>query len=259
MTAGAITDTVPFKPEFQPTGVLTNHDVTGMTFYIAQNMMLAFAVFFFVQVSLVPKVWRTSVCTAGLVTGVAWYNYTRMSQTWVDTYSSPTTFRYTDWLVTVPLQICEFFFILKACGPVRSGLGMQMFLASIVMVAAGWVAEIDIASKMGGFVVGMICWLYIVYQVSAGEAYEMSKNLTGASANAFASIRTIVAIGWTIYPIGFALAYLCYFDQPAGNLSNSMMAALNIIYNLADLINKGAFGMAVWQAAASDKSEMTKY
>jgi bacteriorhodopsin len=259
-TAGAITDTVPFHPQFQPTGVLTNHDVTGMTFYIAQNMMLAFAVFFFVQVSLVPRHWRTSVCTAGLVTGVAWYNYTRMSQTWVDTYNSPTTFRYTDWLVTVPLQICEFFFILKASGPTPSGLGLQMFLASIVMVAAGWVAEIDIAPKMVGFSIGMICWLYSVYQVSAGEAYELSKKLPadGAAAKAFASIRTIVAIGWTIYPIGFALAYLCYLDQPAGNLSNSLMAALNIIYNIADLVNKGAFGMAVFQAAASDRDEPMK-
>merc|ERR1711998_615919 len=107
-----------------------------------------------------------------------------MSQTWVDTYNSPTTFRYTDWLVTVPLQICEFFFILKASGPVPSGLGLQMFLASIIMVAAGWLAEIDIAPKMVGFSVGMIMWLYIVYQVSAGEAYELSKNLTGAAASA---------------------------------------------------------------------------
>merc|ERR1711904_633207 len=89
--------------------------------------------------------------------------------------------------------------------------------------------------------------------MGAGEAYEMSKRLPeGAAANAFSSIRTIVAIGWTIYPIGFALAYLCYLDQPAGNLSNSLMAALNIIYNVADLINKGAFGMAVFQAAAAD-------
>merc|ERR1719247_2624261 len=127
-------------------------------------MMLAFALFFFVQVSIVPKQWKNSVLCAGLVCGVAWYNYTFMKDQWVHTQISPTTFRYTDWLVTVPLQICEFFFILKASGPVRSGLGLEMFLASI----------------------GMVCWLYIVYQVSAGEAYEMSKKLPeGAASKAF--------------------------------------------------------------------------
>jgi hypothetical protein len=27
---------------------------------------------------------------------------------------------------------------------------------------------------------------------------------------------------------------------------------LNVLYNLADLINKGAFGLAIWSAAISD-------
>jgi hypothetical protein len=65
-------------------------------------------------------------------------------------------------------------------------------------------------------------------------------------------LKVIFSIGWTIYPIGFAIAYLCFFDQPAGVLSALAMGALNIIYNLADLVNKGAFGLAVWSAAASD-------
>ena len=55
--------------------------------------------------------------------------------------------------------------------------------------------------------------------------------------------------------IGFAIAYLCFFDQPAGVLSGEAMAALNIIYNLADFINKGAFGLCVWSAAVSDSNK----
>ena len=35
---------------------------------------------------------------------IAWYNYTFMKQQWVMTGQSPTTYRYTDWLITVPLQ-----------------------------------------------------------------------------------------------------------------------------------------------------------
>jgi len=75
---------------------------------------------------------------------------------------------------------------------------------------------------------------------------------TAASKSAFNTLKVIFSIGWTIYPIGFAIAYLCFFDQPAGVLSALAMGALNIIYNLADLVNKGAFGLAVWSAAASD-------
>jgi hypothetical protein len=30
---------------------------------------------------------------------------------------------------------------------------------------------------------------------------------------------------------------------------------LNIVYNIADLVNKGAFGLAIWVAATSDNSD----
>merc|ERR1712070_394210 len=230
------------------------HDVVGTTFYIACNMMLAFTLFFFVQVGQVPKRWKTSVSIAGLVTGIAWYNYCYMKECWVKNQDSPTNYRYTDWLITVPLQIVEFYFILKASGPVSGNLGTRLFTASLLMVLFGWLAEIDVMAKLVGFVLGCACWLYIVYEVFSGQAAECAARLqNNAARQAFAKLRLIFSIGWTIYPIGFAVAYLCYFDQPAGVLSGEAMAAINIIYNLADFVNKGAFGMCVWQAASSDK------
>lgn len=239
--------------------ILGPHDVCGMTFYIACNMMLAFTLFFFVQVGVVPQQWKTSVNIAGLVTGIAWYNYTYMKTQWIETQMSPTTYRYTDWLITVPLQIVEFYFILKACGPVNPCLGVKLFLVSLGMVFAGWLAEVDVMAKLVGFCIGMSCWLYIVYEVSAGSAASIARGVTSEAArSAFSTLRLIVTFGWTIYPIGFAIAYLCYFDQPAGVLSAEAQLALNVIYNLADLINKGAFGLCVWSAAVSDRTGAEK-
>jgi bacteriorhodopsin len=239
--------------------VLGPHDIVGTTFYIACNMMLAFTLFFFVQVGVVPKQWRTSVSIAGLVTGVAWYNYTYMKEQWIQTQVSPTQYRYTDWLITVPLQIVEFYFILRACsGAVPASLGVRLFLASLVMVFCGWLAEIDLMAKVVGFACGMAGWLYILYEVFAGSAAEHAKTIAperAAALSAFNTLKMIVSVGWCIYPIGFAIAYLCYFDQPAGVLSGLAMAVLNIVYNLADLINKGAFGLCVWSAAVGDKSK----
>merc|ERR1719194_329436 len=101
----------------------------------------------------------------------------------------------------------------------------------------------------------MLSWLYILYEVFAGSAADCASRMTSnASKSAFSTLRLIVSIGWCIYPIGFAIAYLCFFDQPAGVLSGKAMAALNITYNLADLINKGAFGLCVWSAAVGDRS-----
>merc|ERR1719258_601855 len=101
-------------------------------------------------------------------------------------------------------------------------------------------------AKLMGFAGGMACWLYILYEVFAGSASEHASRISGersAARSAFSTLRLIVSVGWCIYPIGFAIAYLCFFDQPAGVLSGEAMGALNVIYNLADFINKGAFGL----------------
>merc|ERR1712178_528422 len=119
------------------------------------------------------------VTIAGLVTGVAWDNYTYMKDQWVQTQSSPTQYRYTDWLITVPLQITEFYFILKSSGGnVPASLGFNMFMCSIAMVFFGWLAEINVMAKLLGFVLGMACWLYIVWQTFSGEASQYAKALT---------------------------------------------------------------------------------
>merc|ERR1719399_2611679 len=223
--------------------VLGPHDIVGTTFFIACNMMLAFTAFFFVQVGVVPKKWRTSVSIAGLVTGVAFYNYTFMKEQWVNLQVSPTNYRYTDWLITVPLQIVEFYFILQGGGlKVGGGLGMRLFLASLAMVMFGWLAEIDVLAKVVGFALGCAGWLYIVYETFAGEAASHAAKLTKqASRDAFNYVRLIVAVGYII----------------PGNLirpdgEGPPYNPLNVLYNLADLINKGAFGLAIWSAAVSD-------
>ena len=62
---------------------------------------------------------------------------------------------------------------------------------------------------------------------------------------AFSAMRMIVTVGWAIYPLGYVFGYLT-----GGVDANS----LNVIYNLADFINKIAFGLVIWAAAVSSVS-----
>ncbi len=244
------------KPEPRSTGAdgLASDDIVGTTFFIACNMMLAFTIFFLMSVQMVPKQWKTSVIVASLVTGIAFYNYTFMKETWVKTHSSPTQYRYVDWLITVPLQITEFYFILKGAGPVRSGLGTQMFTMSLGMVFAGWAAENNIIGKLPGFVLGMAAWLYIVYDVTSGESAGLAAGMKSqAHRDAFNYVRLIVSIGWIIYPLGYAIAYIIPGPLIRPHHEGAPYDVLNIVYNLADLVNKGAFGLAVYSAASTDK------
>ena len=216
---------------------LSTNDMTGVSFWLVTAAMLAATVFFFVERDRVHGKWKTSLSVAGLVTGVAFWHYLYMRGVWVDTGTSPTVYRYIDWLITVPLQIIEFYLILKVCTNVGSGLFWKLLSASVLMLVFGFVGETGGADANLMGVLGVIAWLYIIYEVFMGEAGKLNAASGNAAAqSAFNSIRWIVTVGWSIYPIGYWV----------GVGTNADMASANLIYNYADFINKIAFGLAIY-------------
>lgn len=228
------------------TGMLDPTDLVGVSFWIISAAMLAATFFFWVERDRAVGKWKTSLTVAAMVTGIAALHYFYMRGVWATTGESPTVFRYVDWLLTVPLQIVEFFLILSAITLVRTTLFWKLLIASLVMLITGYLGEV----YQGGllwpmFVVSMAAWLYIIYEIFAGEASKISKEFgTVASKKAFNALRWIVTVGWAIYPLGYVLGYI---GEPGAN-----DAALNLIYNLADFVNKIAFGVVIWAAATSD-------
>jgi bacteriorhodopsin len=226
-------------------GSLNPNDFVGVSFWLATAMMLAATVFFFIERDRVKGKWKTSLSVAGLVTGVAFWHYLYMREAWVDTGSSPTVYRYIDWLITVPLQIVEFYLILAAVTKVSANVFWKLLIASLVMLVGGYMGEAGYMEVMPAFIIGMAGWIYIIYEIFKGEASQLNENSGNAACQqAFRTIRAIVTFGWSIYPIGYYLAYL------GGGSHDS--ETLNIVYNLADLVNKAAFGLAIWVAATSD-------
>ena len=229
--------------------LLSSNDYVGMSFWLATGIMLASTIFFFVERNDVNGKWKTSMTVAGLVTGIAFWHYLYMRGMWSDMGASPTVFRYIDWLITVPLQIIEFYLIVAAVTAVSAGIFWRLLIASIVMLVGGYLGETGLWAPSVGFAVGMIAWIYIIYEIFLGEtAAANASSGNAASQSAFNTIKWIVTVGWAIYPVGYALGYF------AGGVNNE---ALNIIYNLADLINKTAFGLAIWAAAKSDSATST--
>ena len=226
-------------------GDLQTNDLTGISFWLVTAAMLAATVFFFAERDQVKGKWKTSLSVAGLVTGVAFWHYLYMRGVWIETGESPTVYRYIDWLITVPLQIIEFYLILRVCTNVSSGLFWRLLAASLVMLIAGFMGETGY-NEVICFVIGMAGWLYIIYEIFAGEASKASAGSGNAAGQtAFNALRLIVTVGWAIYPIGYAVGYF------GGGVD---AGALNLIYNLADFVNKIAFGMAIYVAAVSDSN-----
>ena len=223
--------------------ILETNDYVGVSFWIATAVMGAGALFFFMERSTVKPAWQTSLTVAALVCFVAFWHYLYMRDVWVVTGESPTVYRYIDWLITVPLQMIEFYLILAAIRKVPSGIFWRLLIGSVVMLVGGYLGEAGYINATLGFVIGMAGWIYILYEVFSGEAGKAaSKSGNKALVTAFGAMRMIVTIGWAIYPLGYIFGYL------TGGID---AASLNIIYNLADFINKIAFGLVIWAAAVS--------
>ena len=233
--------------------LLKPDDFVGISFWLITMALMASTVFFFLERDRVSAKWKTSLTVSGLVTLVAAVHYLYMREVWVNTGTSPTVFRYIDWLITVPLLMIEFYLILSAITKVPTGVFWRLMIGTLVMLVGGYVGEAGYLSVWPAFIIGMAGWVYILYEIFAGQASKISaQNAPPAVQAAFNTMRLIVTIGWSIYPIGYFFGYL------TGSGPETSASALNLIYNLADVLNKIAFGLIIWSVAVSESENAAK-
>ena len=147
--------------------ILDTNDYVGVSFWIATAVMATGALFFFMERSTVKPAWQTSLTVAALVCFVAFWHYLYMRDVWVATGESPTVYRYIDWLVTVPMQIVEFYLILSAVVAVSLSVFWNLLGASLVMLIFGYLGEAGLMDAtvdsyqqwLGGYISSGMCSL----------------------------------------------------------------------------------------------------
>jgi len=222
-------------------------DFVGISFWVISMCMVAATAFFFLETNNVSGKWKTSLALGGLVCLVAAVHYFYMREVWVTTGETPTVYRYVDWLITVPLQMIEFYIILAAVATVSAGIFWRLLIGTLVMLVAGYMGEAGFINAWAGFIVGMAGWAYILYEIFAGEAGKAAADKCPAAVQtAFSTMRWIVTIGWAIYPLGYFFGYLT---------GSADAVTLNVIYNVADVVNKIAFVAVIWAAATASSGK----
>ena len=106
------------------TTLLASDDFVGISFWLVSMALLASTAFFFIE--------RASV---------AFIHYMYMRDVWVMTGESPTVYRYIDWLITVPLLMLEFYFVLAAVNKANSGIFWRLMIGTLVMLIGGYLGE----------------------------------------------------------------------------------------------------------------------
>merc|ERR1712130_649804 len=231
-------------------GFLDPNDAVAISFWIISISMVAATVFFLMESMNVSAHWKTSMNVGALVTLVAAVHYFYMREFWVQIGMSPILYRYIDWSITVPLQMIEFYLILSAVQKNISGaMFWRLLLGTVVMLASGYCGEAHLVNAWVGFQVGMAGWLFILFEIFFGEAGSVAANGDKVNVHvksSFNTMRFIVTVGWSIYPLGYFFGYL------KGSVKDS---ALNLVYNLADFVNKIAFCLAIWASAKKSTAE----
>ena len=229
---------------------LKSDDFVGISFWLISMALVASTVFFFLERDRVVGKWKTSLTVSGLVTLVAAVHYFYMRDVWVQTGATPTVYRYIDWLITVPLLMIEFYLVLSAIAKVPGGVFWRLLIGTLVMLVGGYLGEAGYMSVMPAFIIGMLGWAYILYEIFLGQAGKINASSSPpAVQSAFSTMRWIVTIGWAIYPVGYFLGYL------TGSNPQDSANMLNIVYNLADVLNKIAFGVIIWTVAVSESNK----
>jgi bacteriorhodopsin len=232
-------------------------DYVGFTFFIGYMAMMAASVFFFFERGSVNGKWKLSLLVSGLITFIAAVHYYYMRDYYMAHGESPTFFRYIDWTLTVPLMCVEFYLLTKAAGA-RFGLLVNLILASVLMLVAGYIGEAfnpeggsTSHSVMWG-VISTVGYIYILYTAWAGEVAKLAADSGDAVVQKGVRILAwFVLVGWAIYPIG----YMC---MPGGWLNTGLgwsSANVDLFYNIADAINKIGFGLVVYGVAIQDSNK----
>ncbi len=233
---------------------IASDNYVAFTFFIGTMAMMASSAFFFFELGNTSKKWRTSVLVSGLITFIAAVHYYYMRSYNLATGESPTFFRYVDWILTVPLMCVEFFLITRKAGA-KVSLLWKLIAASLVMLVTGYFGEtIDRSNSVMWGVFSGIAYFYIFYLVWFGEVAQLAQNAGQQVAKATRILGWFVLVGWAVYPLGYILG------TPGGLFGIQLVAdpakamhAMDIVYNIADAINKIGFGLVIYVLSRNDE------
>ena len=216
-------------------------EITYRLFMVATAGMLAGTVFLLMSSREVDPKFRRGVYISALVTGIAWYHYQKMTVSFASG-DFDTPLRYVDWVLTVPLMFVEVLSVTSK-GAEYTQKVRTWGLAAVLMIGGGYYGEVNEAGGTEywiGFVVAMAAYAYLMRALQAEGT-----SLTGDESVAFDKIKNLILIGWLIYPLGYL--------APA--VSPDLMDLRELLYTIADIINKVGLGVLVLNMARVKSGE----
>ena len=158
-------------------------------------------------------------------------------------------YRYTDWLLTVPLLLIELILVMRLPAAESTQRATKLGILAALMIILGYPGEVssDPGTRWLWWGLSMMVFLVIVFDLFVGltKAVESQPPAVRGIVN---SARYTTVIFWCFYPIVFILPMI-------GISGGDARTAVQIGYTIADIVAKAGFGILIFNIAAR-KSEL---
>lgn len=235
---------------------------------VANFMSLAIAAmgasfFFFISVRGALKEGNRMAITIGAtIVLIAFYHYIRIYDSWVETAGGSMgtfneSYRYVDWLLTVPLLVAELIIVLRLDKKVESKLILRNVVYAFLMIATGYIGEMDKqtsvildSSRTIWGAISTIFFVLILRDLFGALAVSV-KRQTKEIQSIFKVLRVVLIATWGVYPIAYLL--------PAISINLGLTATDGIVmkeigYTIADILAKPGYGLLIWKIATLKNS-----
>lgn len=224
-------------------------DLTAASFSVALFGLAATTVLLLMGTAWVDRKWRLPVALCAIAALIGIGSVYEAREAWLAGHGVPVVYHYVGWTVSMPLQVIALFFLARTAGKLTAGLFWRLVVVSVLMVFVRYLGEAQFMHPTLAFLIGLVFWLYLLGEFFFGRMDDVIRHSTGDHLRrGYFWLRLIVTIGWAIYPLGnFLTAFAGMTDD----------GSLSVAYNISDILNRMAFGVAVLATAVLVSEERT--
>ncbi len=223
------------------TTIIDAQDLTGASYSALLYALTGATVLLLLGLSWVEREWKLTLALSAIALLVGIGQTYDARAAWLAVKSVSIAYPYAGWIVSMPIQVLTLFFFARRGGKVSHALFWRLAVVSILMVFARYLGDAKLMHPTLSFLIGVIFWLYILGELYFGQMDEaIATSEDDTMRRGYFWLRIIVTVGWAIYPLGsFIVSFTGYVDD----------GRLSLTYNLAEFVNRIAFGLAVLATA----------
>jgi len=153
------------------------------------------------------------------------------------------SYRYVDWLLTVPLLLVELILVMKLSAQETVSKSVKLGLLAALMIVLGYPGELSAVdgTRWLWWSLSMIPFLWIVYELFVGLKDAIAKQ-PPAVRGLVSMVRNLTIAAWAFYPIVFIFPMLGI----SGPVAETMV---QIGYSIADIVAKALIGIMIFAIA----------